>query len=86
MAGVLGTFTLAVTTKHPQYLFLRLKMEIALGVIPLLSGKPTDIGLRTILQCCSTFLANVNSSIQNIGKRYILAMALVLLLEMVGAS
>jgi hypothetical protein len=60
-------------------------MEIASEVIPLLSGHLIMTRLLTKPQCCSTSLANVNSTTQyNMGLRYVVAVDLDLFLEIMS--
>ncbi len=65
MGGMLKTSTLDVITRGPLSVSLRSKTETALVATPLLSGRILLcimlIMLATLMQCCSTCLAPVNS-------------------------
>ncbi len=67
MAGWAKIFILVATIKAPQFLFLRSKMEIVLGVIQALIGNHSN-GVRillTVVRCCSTSRDKGTSGISN---------------------
>jgi len=81
MGGCIKSSTLDVTRRAPQSISLRSKTETALVVTPLLSGLILRmvILLATLMQCCSTCLAPVNSLPNNQPKIFGAVMIMVLI-------